>query len=263
MLLAACLCSAILLAPSEHWDWCIHPWWLLRFSVVGSMALSIIRSADQINWRHEMLEMFWARWVVWICVIVAREKCTLRFNSSPPDVALKIGQMTQALKLPHELCREEMPSSDCSYLKRIWLVLGLGEYGFRLVLKTSLSRGGAFMEEQMLLPLPVENLHTQVVLKMSSFFFFFTAFGCCTVTRFRGTILHFFGIGNSTVVFPFAANMPMGMYNHPFALFLGTVTVPLLLKWFCGKWSVELKMRSSICFKSWILWACLICRADV
>lgn len=32
------------------------------------------------------------------------------------------------------------------------------EYGFGLVLKTSLSRGGALMEEQMLLfPLPVES----------------------------------------------------------------------------------------------------------
>lgn len=90
-----------------------------------------------------------------------------------PDVTLKIGQMIQALKLHHELCRDEMPSSDCSYLKRIWLVLGLDECRFGLVLKTSLSRGGAFMEGQMLLfPLPVENLHAQFVWKMNSFFFF-------------------------------------------------------------------------------------------
>lgn len=42
------------------------------------------------------------------------------------------------------------------------IVPGLDEYGFGFVLKTSLSRGGAFMEEQIFLfPLPVEKLHTE------------------------------------------------------------------------------------------------------
>lgn len=121
-----------------------------------------------------------------------------------PDVTLKIGQMIQALKLHHELCRDEMPSSDCSYLKRIWLVLGLDECRFGLVLKTSLSRGGAFMEEQMLLfPLPVENLHAQFVWKMNSFFFFFSCFGCCTVAKFRGTICILLALEISPCVFAF------------------------------------------------------------
>lgn len=165
--------------------------------------------------------------------------CTPGCNCSPPDVALKIGQMTQGLKLYHELCRGEMPSSDCSYLKRIWLVLGLDEYEFGLVLKTSLSRGGAFMEEQMLLfPLPVEKLHTQFVWKMNSFFFFpffsLTSFGCCTVAKFKSTILHSFGIENfPRCVCPvLAASTPVSLYDHPFAFSLGTVMVPLLLNAF-------------------------------
>lgn len=156
----------------------------------------------------------------------------------PPDVTLKIGQMIQALKLHHELCRDEMPSSDCSYLKRIWLVLGLNECRFGLVLKTSLSRGGAFMEEQMLLfPLPVENLHAQFVWKMNSFFFFFLFWMlyCGKVQRYH---LHSFGIGNFPLCVclcpTLATSMPMGMYNHPFALSLGTVMVPLLWNGFVG-----------------------------
>lgn len=95
------------------------------------------------------------------------------------------------------------------------------------------------MEGQMLLfPLPVENLHAQFVWKMNSFFFFFSCFGCCTVAKFRGTILHSFGIGNLPMCVclcpTLAASMPMGMYNHPFALSLGTVMVPLLRNGFVG-----------------------------
>lgn len=56
------------------------------------------------------------------------------------------------------------------------------------------------------------------------------------MAKFRGTILHSFGIEN----FPrcvclcpiLAASTPMGMQDHPFALSLGTVTVPLLLNAF-------------------------------
>lgn len=69
------------------------------------------------------------------------------------------------------------------------------------------------MEGQMLLfPLPVENLHAQFVWKMNSFFFFFSCFGCCTVAKFRGTILHSFGIGNLPMCLPLS--YPCSKHAH-------------------------------------------------
>lgn len=184
----------------------------------------------------------------------------------PPDVTLKIGQMIQALKLHHELCRDEMPSSDCSYLKRIWLVLGLDECRFGLVLKTSLSRGGAFMEEQMLLfPLPVENLHAQFVWKMNSFFFFFLVLDAVLWQSSEVPFAFFWHWKFPLVCLPLSYSCNKHAYGHvqpPICPLPWNCHGALAMKWFCGKWSVGIRVGSSICFKSWVLWACLICRAD-
>lgn len=158
-----------------------------------------------------------------------------------PDVTLKIGQMIQALKLHHELCRDEMPSSDCSYLKRIWLVLGLDECRFGLVLKTSLSRGGAFMEGQMLLfPLPVENLHAQFVWKMNSFFFFlFWMLYCGKVQRYHSAF--FWHWKSPHVCLPLSYPCSKHAHGHvqpPICPLPWNCHGALATKWFCGKWSV-------------------------
>lgn len=153
-------------------------------------------------------------------------------NSSFPGVALKIGQMTQALKLYHELCRDEMPSSDCSYLKRIWLVLGLEEYGFGPVLKISLSRGGGFMEEQMLLfPLPVEKPHTQFVCKMNNCFFFSFFFLVLDVLLWQSSEVAFcilLALEISPDVFAFVLPLEQA---HPWAGRTTHLPSPLELSW--------------------------------
>lgn len=93
------------------------------------------------------------------------------------------------------------------------------------------------MEGQMLLfPLPVENLHAQFVWKMNSFFFFLVLDAVLwQSSEVPFCILLALEISPCVCLCPtLAASMPMGMYNHPFALSLGTVMVPLLRNGFVG-----------------------------
>lgn len=162
--------------------------------------------------------------------------------------------MTQALKFHHELCRDEMPRQlqDCSYLKRIWLVLGLDEYGFGLVLKTSLSRGGGFLEGKYCY-FPYTAL----------FFFLFWMLYCGKDQRYHSAFFWHWKFPQVCLPLPYPCSKhARGHVQPPICPLPWNCYGALATKWFCGKWSVGIRVGSSFCFKSWVLWARLICRAD-
>lgn len=129
------------------------------------------------------------------------------------------------------------------------------------MLKTSLSRGGAFMEEQIFpFPLPVEKRHTEFVQKMNSF-------PCCLFW-----MLYWGKVKRYHSMFFLHQKIPPGVFAFVLPLQAGKHTCghvgppvcplpcnchgALATKWFCGKWSVGIRVGPSICYKSQVLWAC-------
>lgn len=105
------------------------------------------------------------------------------------------------------------------------------------------------MEEEMLFLLPVEKLHTPFFWKMSSFFFFLHSFG---VVLWQGSEVPFCILWHWK--FPqvcFSLSCPCSKHTHGH---IQPLICPLpwnchgalATKWFCGKWSVELRAGSSV-----------------
>lgn len=145
---------------------------------------------------------------------------------------------------------------------KIWLVPGLGDSGLGLVRKTSLSRGGAFVEEQIFLfPLPVEKLHTEFVWKMNSF-------PCCLcwmlywdkVQRYHSTF--FWHQKFPLVFFPLSDPCKAGKHTHgcvgpPVCSLPWNCHGALATKLFCGKWGHQSVISHRFCehvdLQSWSL----------